>query len=425
MKRYIILWLCLAGLACSGQQSSLTLDSCYRAARSHYPQARQKGLLEESTGLKIQNLNRNYLPQMSLNGSTTYQSDVTKIDINVPIPGFDINTPDLNRDSYKLTLDVNQVIWDGGVTGNQKKVESLGLQIDQEALEVDIHLLKERVNQLFFGIILLRENKNLLVSAKERLDKKHQETLSAIRNGTALTSQGNLLMAEILKVEQQVAETEIDLAASAQMLSELTGLTIPADISLEMPSYLTAAIAFQNQRWEGKLLSSQQEKLIASEKLVTTKLMPRFFAFGQLGYGRPGFNFMDNDFTPFYIFGAKVSWTFWNWNQNKHEKRILGLQRQILDTRKETFDQNLRLAYYKDMSEIRKLEDVLEKDRQIIQLREEISRTTTSQYDNGVIAASDLVSRLNEETQARLQYRLHQVQLAKLRQTCLVNLGIK
>ena len=157
--------------------------------------------------------------------------------------------------------------------------------------------------------------------------------------------------------------------------------------------------------------------------MVTTKWNPKISAYGQLGYGRPNLNMLDNTFKPWWLFGARLTWNPWNWNQNKNDKEVLKIQNDILLAQQETFDKNLKISSQKDLSEILKYTELLRQDTEIIALRVKISRTASSQMDNGVISPSDYIARLNEETLSRLNLEIHTIQLVKAKMTYLYTLG--
>lgn len=404
-------------------QDTITLDYCYKQAEKNWPLAQQIDLITKSNKLKIKNISKTYLPQINLNGSATLQSDVTQMVIPLPAGIQPFESPQISKDWYKLTLDLNQSIYDGNITSYQKNLEKYNLQTDQKNVGIELYKLKERINQIYLSIFLLEENENLLLSNKQRLDSKLKEVRSAVENGVQLSSNADAIEAEIMRIDQQLMETRSDHATAFQMLSELTSTEIPETSHLLLPTVNITSFNYENKRFENELFDIQRSRTVTMKNMVTTKWNPKFYAFGQLGYGRPGFNFLSNDFTPWWIFGAKLTWNFFNWNQNKNEKKIFDIQNDIIRTQQESFDKNLRISAEKDLSEIVKLTEILVKDEDIINLRSRIMKTASSQLDNGVITSSDYITRLNEETQAKLNLELHKIQLLKAKLSYLFTLG--
>ena len=404
-------------------QDTLTLSYCYLMVEQNYPLAGQLDLLAGSNTLKVKNLNKNYLPQININGQASYQSDVTKVEIELPAGFPPLQMPVLNKDWYKVTLDINQAIWDGNVTSYQKKLEDYDLQVDQTSVKAELYKLKKQVNQFYFTIILLNQNEKLLLSTKDQLYEKLKEVQAGIQYGAILQSTADALEVEIIRIEQREAETQIDRAALFNMLSELIDTEVSENTYLILPDLFLSDFNFQNQRLENQVFNLQRSRLEVMRSMVTTKWNPKFFAFGQAGIGRPALNMLSNDFEPYYIVGLKLSWTPLNWNANKNERQILDIQSNILLAQQQSFDKTLKIQSEKELSEIIKALDVMEKDQEIIALRKKISQSASSQLDNGVITSSDYVARLTEERQARLSYEIHRIQLAKAKLSYLYNQG--
>jgi outer membrane protein TolC len=406
-----------------GQSDTLTLYDCYRQAEKTYPLARQTVMLEKSNELKIQNLNKNWLPQMNLNGSASLQSDVTELKLNLPPQFSFIQFPTINKDMYKVTVDVNQSIYDGNITGYQKKLETFNLQSDQKSIQVELYQLKARINQAYFSIFLYQQNEELLNSTKNQLESKLREVQSAVANGAMLSSNADALQAELMKVDQQLIESRTDRTTAFRVLSELTSSTIPDNSRLVLPRVQISSTTFEDKRPELQLFDIQLMKTGVMKEMVNTRWNPKFYAFGQAGYGRPGLNMLSNDFSPWWIVGARLTWNIWNWNLSKNEKKIWEIQGDIIGTQKETFEKNLRIEAGGGLAEIEKLGELLQKDEEIISLRTRITRTASSQLDNGIITSSDYIARLNEETQATLALEMHRIQLVKAKIAYLFTLG--
>ena len=404
-------------------QDTITLDQCYLLAEQNYPLAGQIDLLAGSNELKLKNLNKNWLPVININGQVSYQSDVTKVEIALPAGFPPLEMPVLDKDWYKLSLDVNQAIWDGNVTNYKKKLEEVNLQVDQTSVKAELYKLKERINQFYFAIILLNQNEELLITARAQVEEKLNEVKAGIKYGVVLQTTADALEAEIIRLNQRMTETRIDRTGLFHMLSDLLGMDIPESSYLILPDPALPGYSYQNMRLENAVFDLQRARLEVMRNMVTTKWNPKFFAFGQAGIGRPALNMLSPDFEPFYIVGARLSWTPLNWNANKNEKKILEIQSSMLLRQQESFDKNLQIQSEKDLSEILKNLEVMEQDREIIVLRERISLAASSQLDNGVITSSEYVSRLTEERQAKLSYEIHQVQLIKAKLAYLFNQG--
>lgn len=425
MKRliFVFIFLTFRTLTFSQLPDSVTLDYCYRKAAINFPLARQEGLLEGSSELKVKNISKNWLPQMNLYGSFSLQSDVTAFAIPRILGLPPIESPTISKDWYKFTLDVNQSVYEGNITAYQKKLEGMNLSADQKSLQIELYKLKDRINQVFLSIFLIRENESLLISSKERLEAKLKEVRSGVANGVQLSSNADAIEAELLRIDQQLTEVKVDRSTAFKMLSQLTSTEIPETAHLTFPHIQIRSYTYENKRFEAELFDIQESRVVIMKNMVTTKWNPKVSAYGQVGYGRPGLNMLSNSFDPWWLFGARLTWNFFNWNQNKNEKKIYDIQGEIIKSQKDAFDKNLQITSETNLAQIIKLSEILPKDEEIINLRTRITKTASSQLDNGVITSGEYINRMNEEIQARLSLQLHKVQLELAKLTYLYNLG--
>ena len=436
MKRLIfITGLLFIGTAYGQLPDTLTLGICHDLAISSYPNADRTALLSAASEIQQKKLNANYLPQVNINGQAHYQSDVTKVDVVIPpfyipppvdaqVSPTPLHTPVPPNDQYRISMDVYQVIYDGGVIGKQKKVDMAGYEIEKQKVEIELHQLKESINTVFFSIILMQENEKLLSILKNELNNKFKDVKTAVEYGVALSSDQDVLRAEIIRVEQQLDETEIQKISFIKILGELMSERLPEQIILSLPQNEIKSFSYNPARPEIEIYAMQKSLLENSKELITSTWRPKFSGYGQLGYGNPGLNMLEDKWSPFYIVGARMSWQIWNWNQNKKEKQILGLRQDIVDRERSTFDKNLNVALEQHLASMKKYETLIIKDWEVIELRMNISKTASSQFDNGVITSSDYVSRLNEEAQSKLNLEVHKVRLSQARVDYLTTLGI-
>ncbi len=387
---------------------TLTLDFCHERAVEVWPLSIQKNLYEQASDMEMENISKNYLPRFDLNGRATYQSEVTKVEVNMP--GVDIPSPD--KDMYNLYLGLNQLIWDGGISRNQKILEQADLEISKQQVEVELYQVKSRVNGLFYKILLYRQSRDLLVVNRETVSEKLQELESAIRHGVMLQSDADAMQAQILEIDQKVAEIDSDLAAHYRMLGQMLEMDIPESTELLMPDPEVQTQSFVNLRPEYHLLEMQKNRLELSKELVSASYLPKFSGFGKLGYGKPGLNMLSDKFDTYYYLGVGLQWDILNWNKQKNQKKILDVQQEIIEAQRRAFDKNIDVQVTDDLAEIRKYEQLMEKDQQIIDLRERITKTASSKLDSGTITSSQYLDEVNRETRTRLDLEMHRIQLS-------------
>jgi outer membrane protein TolC len=403
------------------QDNSFTLKDCYKTAYENYPNAKQKSYYRSINNLKLDNIGVNYLPQISFKGQATYQSDVTMLEI--PIPNF--KPAELSKDQYKLTLDVRQLLYDGGNTSSQKNTESKQADVDEQKVEVDLFTLKQKINDLYFSILLLQEKKKVNEVLVSDLKSRIAETESRIKNETVTVNNLYILQAQMLQTEQEIQNIENDKTGSLKMLGELIGAKISGSTVLEKPEL--QSFSYDNDfssRPEYKLFEYQKEQLDSYTDVVNSRILPKVSAFGQGGYGRPGLNMLDNSFKPYYMVGLNLTWNPINWNSDNNEIQIYQINRKIVDSQKETFDKNVKVSLEKYKSDIEKYEDLIKKDEQLISLRENIVAITYSQLQNGTITSTVYLTELNNKTQSQLMLETHKVQLLQAKINYLTTKGI-
>lgn len=401
-------------------QDTLTLFECYDAAIANYPVAKQKGILEQTYDYTLSNLEKEYLPSAALNGQVSYQSDVTKMPFEAPM-GFTIE--ELSKDWYKATLDVNQLIYGGGYIKGQKAVEALQYQSGLNEVEVNLYALRERVNKIYFTILMLRKKQEIIGLQTGILEADLKEISSMVKNGVTLESNKNRIKAELLNLMQASSDLKTDLEAMFGSLSELTGLDCNPATRLEQPFIYFKETEVVLNRPEYDLFNTQQQALDANSKLLGSRLMPRVYGFGQAGYGRPGLDMLKNQFDDFYVVGARLSWKFWDWEKIKNDRNILQLKKDIIRTNREAFDKNLRISIIQKKAEIGKIENAMRNDEEIIVLRESITKSASAQLKNGTVTSSDYISELNSEMVARMNLDIHRIQLVAAKADYLILTG--
>jgi outer membrane protein TolC len=410
MKRIILLFLITQSTLYAQSKEQTTLLECYTLAQQNFPLAKQRDIIAKTNDLNSINLRNNYLPQIELNGQATYQSDVTAFPIKLP----NIEITPLSKDQYKLALDVRQVIWDGGVIKMQDRAYQATAQTELQKIEVEMYKLKERVNQLYFNILQADESLVLMGLFKQDLVARIKKIEAGITQGVALKKDLYTLQAEELKIEQRQIETRTMRSAAIEILNQLTGQSLTMETKFEKPEALAQIVnPTENQRPELTLFDLQKRQIDQSVKIVALKNYPRIFAFGTVGYGRPGLNFLKNEFVPYGLGGVSLKWNLADLYSSslKNDLQIMRLNTQALDIQRDIFRLNTTTQVQQQNAETLKLSALIEKDKAIIGLREKIKATALAQFEGGVITASDYIIELNAENQARQNLALHELQL--------------
>ncbi|WP_336070372.1 TolC family protein [Mesoflavibacter sp. CH_XMU1404-2] len=407
MKQLIVIFAILITLPSVAQQS-ITLEQCYQLVTENYPLAKQTQLLDAQNKLDKEVVSTSKLPQLSLDAQATYQSDV----IEIPIPNAGIEP--LNKDQYRATLSVNQLIYNGGATDATLDLKSAQLKTKQKQVEVSLYQLKQQINQLYFSILLVQESELLLNAKKEQLEVKLKEVQSGIKYGVILPSSDKVLEAELLKLSQQFKELESNKTSFIATLSSLISQPLNDSVVFQNPLVETD-LQTDLARPELELFQLKKEEITTSENVLSKQNAPKLLGFATGGYGNPGLNMLDNSFQPFYTVGVKLNWNVFDWNSNKKQRESLAINKDIVENETEIFKLNTNIQLNQQQKEIDKIEEFIASDLEIINLRKEVLKSTDSQLKNGVITSSAYITELTnlyEDENTLVKHKI-QLQLAK------------
>jgi|ERR1035437_6655105 outer membrane protein TolC len=420
MKRnvLIIIVLIISWINTINAQKILTLKECYDQAMTVNALAGEKKGYSDISKLKNENLIMGWLPTLDANGSLIYNSSVVDLSGvlgSLPIPGIANAIKPLPNEQYKITLDINQVIYDGGAIKGARALEKADLSVNEKQTETDLYKLRGQINGYYFNLLLLARQKELLNNYLEIIKKRIASMQSAVNNGVIIKSDMDVLTSEKINIEQQLAENEIRKSSFIIILSDLTGNKIEASTVLILPS-ISGELSNELSRPELQLFDLRKEQLAAGMKVIESKRLPKAIGFATLGYGNPpGSNFFENEFAPYYVLGASVKWNIFDWNKAKNEKQIISLQQGILDNRKNDLTDNLKRLLEAKNSEIESLKTLVDRDSELITLRKKITVSAESQYQNGSITATEYLNELNTERQALINYEIHKINLSMTR----------
>ena len=419
MKRWLLSMMVFSNLVSAQTVDKLTLSQTYDLAQKNYPVIKQKALVEQTANITIENLQKGFLPQLTVNGQATYQSDVTGF--NISFGGINIQAPD--KDQYKVVGDLNQLIYDGGVIRQQKVAAHLNADVQQQQVEVELYQLKDRVNQVYLSILFLDEEIKQANLTKQDILSGIKRVAVQVKNGVALRSGLNQLQAQLLQNDQRTIELKETRKGLIQTLALFLNQSLNEEaIVFERPVVNVNADS-SISRPELKLYNDQSSLALHQSKLITSKNLPRVSLFAQGGYGKPGLDFLKNESVWFYTGGVRFTWPFGGLYTIKKEKQQTEVNKEMIDVQKETFILNTNTTLKKQWSEIEKYIQIEGRDEEIIDLREQVKKASLAQLENGVITADDYLRMVNEEDQARQSLIIHQIQLLQAQINYLTTLG--
>ncbi len=405
IKHIILLMIVFTTHGLSAQK--LTLEDCLNKAEEKSPLTRQRLHYETLEGLTQKNVSNAYLPVLALNGQASFQSDVFSF------PGNSLlDAPIIPKEQFRLTLDLNQKIYDGGMVKNKKIAESARILSESKGAEVDLYQIKSTISVLFFSALVYQQNIRILNSALSDLRQQQQVIDAQVANGLVLKSASNSFKKHVLSMEQQILEYELEQEATLKMLSKWIGEDITTSSQLEIP---TTPISLKNRevlRPELQMLEAQKNYLESMKNMSSVVRRPTLWAVAQAGIGQPNaYNFLETDVADFYFVGLKMSWHIFDYGNAQRERSIFQTNQAIVDSKKEYLEDQIDNQLTKASAEVNKLGKLLDKDAEILALQEEIVSSAFSQVKNGVITSTDYLNELTTKTQLQLSQQIHLIQL--------------
>lgn len=404
MKKLLLIFLFPVQLAFA--QQSVELDSCYLWARKNYPNLKQSELWKEITRLKQENLNSNQLPKVTLNGQASYQSAVTELPISIA----GVSIPSVSKDRYNVYAELQQNIWDGGISESNKLLETAILKSRLSELEIEFYQLKQQVAEAFFSALISEGQKTVVQAQITSISERLKMVESGIRNGLMEKTDELVLRAELLNLQQNTVELDAAKNAALQMLSILTGTQFSKNQKLRLNPEFPLETA-ETLRPEIEYFASQRSQLDKQKTVLSKTRNPKLFGFGKLGYGKPGLNVLLDEFKGYYLLGIGVSWNAFDWQNTARQKQELQLQQEMLQNQEATFNQSIQLLLAQQKEQIFKLETMLKNDEKMVELRTKIANAAASKLENETITASDYIQEVQAETVAKQYLELHRIQL--------------
>ena len=413
MKKIVIALLMLP-MSALGQ----TLDECQQAAEKNYPLIQQYGLIEKTTRLTIVNIQKGWLPQVSAQAQATYQSDVTAWpnEMKTMMSGMGIDMQGLTKDQYRVGIDVQQTIYDGGVIGSQKRIAREQGKVQTAQNEVNIYHVRKRVNEMYFGLLLIDEQIKLNNDLQTMLAGNENKLESMTKRGTAAESDLQSVKAERLNAVQKATELASQKQMLQRMLSTFCGMEV-TEVRKPQVKAGGGGVMAENRRPELKALDAQLSVLNAQEKALNAALMPKVGVFAQGFYGYAGMNMFEDMMRHKWswngIIGARITWNIGALYTRKNDKAKLQLQRNMTENSREVFLFNNYLDQIQQNEDIARYQKLMAQDGEIISLRQTVRKAAESKVAHGIIDVNDLVREINQENAACVQQSVHEIEMLK------------
>ncbi|WP_289126141.1 TolC family protein [uncultured Prevotella sp.] len=412
MKKIMI---SLALIILSSGSWAQTLEECQQAAEKNYPLIKQYGLIAKTTQLTVKNIQKGWLPQLTASAQATYQSAVTAWPESMQsiYQQMGLNMKGLRKDQYKIGVDLQQTIYDGGAISSQRNIAQQEGKVQEAQTETNLYQVRRRVNEMYFSLLLLNEQIQLNEDVKALLQSSEKKLSAMVKGGTAATSDLDNVRAERLSVEQQNENLKQQKQMLQRMLSVFCGLEVN---NTQKPAPVQIASSV-NHRPEMHLYNSQLELTEAKEKALDTQLRPKLGLFAQGFYGYPGLNMfedmMNRKWSLNGIVGIKLSWTVSAFYTHKNDKARLSAQREMIENAREVFLFNNKLEEIQQNENINRYQTMMKSDDEIIVLRTNVRKAAESKLTHGIIDVISLLREINNENAAKTQQSIHEIDMLK------------
>lgn len=408
MKNKIII-LVIALMTQSLFANNITLDELRKKAINCSPLAKKYETNSKKYSLIKKNLNVNYYPSLNMNGKASYQSDAFELPIELP-PNLG-TIPEISRDQYSIQFNINQTIYDGGVTSSLKKLKKTENNINDKSIETSLYQINQIITDLYFSILTIDANINSLKLIHNDLSEKRKVIKSAVENGTKLKSSLNSIDIEISKLNQELISLKSERKSIIEMLEDWTEQDLSGKqfIIPDNPDIKT-----ENRRPEYELFSARKNIQENNKDFLKSDYMPKVGAFVKAGYGKPNpINFISDEFEGYYIVGLQLSWNLWQWNKLGRELEISELEKELIHLEEENFRKNLNISIKKDINNIEKYRNLINSDVDLIEKQKENVEISFSQFNNGIINSTEYITEQNILKRLIINNNIHKIQLLK------------
>lgn len=408
-----------ASLVAVPVSAGLTLERCQELARANYPLLRQYCIVRQAAAFTVENIERGWLPQVGVSGQASLQSDVATLPDALTqmlaAGGYDVKG--LEKDQYRVGVDVSQLVWDGGALSARRDEAEREADVQTAQTDVDMYAVRERVDQLFFGVLLL-DDRLLLNDELQRLLQDNCRKLEAmVEGGTAMAADAEAVRAEWLTARQQRTELLAMRKSYRQMLAIFIGRDTAQVADLERPAPVLPQTSEPDARPEMRLFAAQEARTDARRRSLDAALKPTFSAFAQGYYGYPGYDMFgdmfSHDWTLNGVIGVRLTWNLSRFYTHKNERRQLELEKSAIATARDVFRFNTSLQTAQETADIARYRRLMDEDDDIIRLRTSVRQAAEARLQHGVIDVNTLLQEISRENTARLNRSSHEIELLR------------
>lgn len=448
-RKRVLPFLCIMLLSISlrGQEASkgdfsekrISIEKCQQWAMENYPAIKQHDLLDKAREYTLSNISRVYRPEFSLSGGASWQSERMKLDlkmpktvnvsmdlngpVSIPVSIPEMSIPVSDQDRYNVSLMLKQALWTGGRVKAGKQVAESEIDMMHAGLDAQLYEIKDKVKELYFGLLTIEGKEKQLDCADEILDSLHVRAEAALKDGVIYETDLDVIEVERIKYRQLRLELEAKREACLGVLSMLIHRPLSKETELQVPEEVILE-SDKIERPELKYLDSKIDRLEADLKMQNAENMPKLGLFATGGYGKSGLNTFDKEFKPYFIGGIMLSWNFGKLNTLKNDRKLKRVQQESVRIEQESFIFNTKMEMLMQDAEIKKMRNLVKEDEKVLRLRESIRQASEVKYANGVYTISELISDVNYALIAQQEKLLREIELKMMIYSKKITLGL-
>lgn len=388
-------------------QTVISLNDLYEKVSSEYPTALKEDIEAKIATLNAQIVGANLYPELIISGRASYQSEV------IELQAGPINPPAISKDQYNVTLGINQVLYDGGLTRSMSKLAKMNGEVILANLEVEMWKIRKQLDEVYFNVILMQKHLETINVLLKDLNEQLALVKSRVKNGVLLQGNEFVMQAEILKIQQKKKQIERSIDAGYEVLRAITGMDISKGATLQLPDQneFMELKGAEVQRPELMMFNTQKRMLGVQEKINNTQKLPQLSAFANTAYGRPGYNAFDDDLHLYWMVGLKASWSFKNFRNSEKKTSIVQLEQRKIGATEDAFHRQIQSGLAQVEGRISAIEEQILLDNQVVELRHKVADEKKNELQQGVITSTEYITELNALNKAQLDLNLHQIQL--------------
>lgn len=410
INRLFVLFLILLFSGGLFSQDTLTFSAVLSRIEQLAPATSLQQLSQEEARLKRKNISARLLPQWSLTGQASYQSETTGLDLN--FPGFSV--PRLSRDQYRLQMELSQVLYDGGTNHTLQHLQSLAGKMDSLKWAMESEQIKELTIQSYFGLLEIQEREKLINVKLEDVTALQSRATVAVNQGTLLQADVWAIEAEKLAVKQQQEEMMAMKMQQTAILNTLMEDTFNLMTLVALPAPLAEGKDLTSQRPAISLMDALSQKATLDKKMDNANAIPKLALFGQLGYGKPGLNFLKNSFTSYYIGGVRLQWNLSEYYNSGRNRQLSLIRSEQAVKQKNQIQKNTSIKIASLRQDMQKLTQWRQDDEKIVQFRKAVREVGYEKWKNGTMTSTDYLLLLSRESEARINLKIHEIQYSKI-----------